>query len=114
MGTIAVIAAASLALVFFVAVVDLVVVQYARGVAQMAVDEAVRTASSNGTPDGLCREVGAAVLADLLGGPVGVDLAIDCDVDAGAITARVSGVVRTLGPLVPDLPIEAGAVAVVG
>lgn len=114
MGTIAVVAAAGLAMVFFVALVDLVLIQYARGISQMAVDEAVREASVAVVPDERCRSAGSEILGDLLGGPIGADLELRCETDASQVTAIVDGRLRVMSPFVPDVRIEHRAQAVIG
>lgn len=107
MTTLPTVVAASFALVAFIAVADLVLVQYARGVARTAVDEAVRTSSVRGGDVGMCLGAVQAVLDDLLGGSFGADLAADCVVNDEAVFASVAGV---LPPLLPILPSFAVAV----
>ena len=114
MATTAVIASAGIALVFFVTLVDLVLVQYARGIAQLAVDEAVRVGRTDATAEGRCRAVGEEIMADLLGGPIGADLAFECDVQGSRVVAIVDGTLRAISPLMPDVGIRRTARAAVG
>lgn len=101
MTTLPTVVAASFALVVFVALAELVLVQYARGVARTAVDEAVRTSSVAGGDVAVCLGAVEAVLDDLLGGSFGADLVGECHVDDQAVFASVEG---DLPPLLPILP----------
>lgn len=111
MTTLSTVVAASFALVVFVALADLVLVQYARGVARTAVDEAVRTSSAAGGDVEVCLGVVHAVLDDLLGGSFGDGLVGECGVDDDAVFASVEGVLPPLLPILPSftLAVEASS-----
>ena len=107
MATIATMAAAGLAMAVFVMLANLVVIQYGRGVARSAVDEAVRRGSTFDGSVERCRDAGEAVLSDLLGGPVGSALSVECVISGRSIIARVDGPLRSITPFLPDTPVGA-------
>jgi hypothetical protein len=100
--------AASFALVVFLALANLVLVQYGRGVARTAVDEAARRASVFHD----CADAAQAVLDELIGGPFGAGLVVECEVNDGVVIATVSGPLPGLVPLLPDFPVYETASAV--
>ncbi len=107
MTSLSTVLAASFALVVFLALGNLILVQYGRGVARAAVDEAVRRGSIHHN----CADAAQAVLDDLIGGPFGADLAVDCQLDDGVVVATVSGVLPALVPFLPDFSVQATASA---
>lgn len=109
MTTLSTVVAASLALVVFVALADLVLVQYARGVARTAVDEAVRTSSVAGGDVAVCLGAVQAVLDDLLGGSFGAGLVAQCAANEDAVFASVEGVLPPLLPILPSFPLAVEA-----
>lgn len=109
MTTLATVVAASFALVVFVALADLVLVQYARGVARTAVDEAVRYSAAAGGDVGVCLGAVHAVLDDLLGGSFGADLVGECAADGDAVFASVEGVLPPLLPILPSFTVAVEA-----
>lgn len=114
MTTLPIVAAASFALVVFVLLANLVLVQYARGVSRTAVDEAVRRASVATEPSPVCAEALAEVLGDLLGGSFGAGLEATCLVSDGVVVASVSGVLPAILPVMPAFSVRAEAIAVIG
>lgn len=109
MTTLPTVLAASFALVAFLLLANLVLVQYGRGVARTAVDEAVRHAAVTGP--GNCEAAARAVLADLIGGPFGAALSVACRVDGSVVVASVDGSLPALVPLLPDFPVAVTAAA---
>jgi hypothetical protein len=101
--------AASLALAAFLFLANLVLVQYGRGVAATAVEEAARRGAVVGGGPDVCVAAAEAVLADLLGGPFGRELAVDCWVSDDVIHATVAGRLPGLLSLVPDFSVDARA-----
>jgi hypothetical protein len=103
--------AATFALWFFAVLANLIVVQYAVGVVRLAIDEGARAGAVAGSGVADCRQAVAAALADLLGGPYGEGVAVECSEEPGWM--RVSARARFAGfvPPVPDLTfgLEAGA-----
>lgn len=81
--------ASALALVFFVALANVVVVQYARGAVRSALDQGVRSGSINRSTD-LCEARIESVLSDLLDGSIGDSVAYECVVSGGLMTASAS------------------------
>lgn len=109
MTTLSTVVAASFALVVFVALADLVLVQYARGVARTAVDEAVRTSTVAGGEVVVCLGAVNAVLDDLLGGPYGAGLVAECAVYDDVVFASVNGVLPPLLPILPTFTVAVEA-----
>lgn len=114
MTTLPTVVAASFALVVFVLLANLVLVQYARGVSRTAVDEAVRRASVAAEPSSTCPAVLAEVLGDLLGGSYGAGLQPVCRVADDVVVASVSGVLPAILPIVPGFDVQAEASALIG
>lgn len=107
MTTLPTVVGASFALVMFVFLANLVLVQYGRGVAATAVDEAVRRGAISDTDQ--CRDRARAVLADLLGGPFGADLQVECWEEGLVVQAVVHGRLPALVPFMADFAIDARA-----
>jgi hypothetical protein len=112
MTTLSVVIAASLALVSFMALANLVMIQYSRGVARTAVEEAVRRSSPDGGQG--CTEILDEVMKELLGGPYGDGLIAECWSDGGSVTAEVAGPLGIIIPLVPEHRLRARATATIG
>jgi hypothetical protein len=70
--------ASSLALVVFVALANVVVVQYSRAAMRSALDQGVRAGTIAGTADA-CEDRIAQVLSQLLGGSIGETTDFECD-----------------------------------
>lgn len=96
------VAVVALSLVVFVAMANLVVFQYGRGVVRAALDEGVRAGAHASASAAECEARAADVLADLLGGPMGSGVTIGCGEAGGEI--RAAAEVRFTGwlPGVPD------------
>jgi hypothetical protein len=92
--------ASAMSLVLFVALANLVVVQYGRGAIRSALEQGARSGSVSGVE--ACHEVAAGVVHDLLGGRMSDDLVITCVVVGASIEARASARFETWIPLVPD------------
>lgn len=114
MTTLPTVAAASLALVMFVLLANLVLVQYARGVSRTAVDEAVRRAAVAVDPSATCAAALTEVLSDLLGGSFGAGLQPACRVSDDVVVASVSGSLPGILPITPDFDVTAEASALLG
>lgn len=103
--------ASGLALVFFVALANLVVVQYAKGAGRSALDQGVRvgavTASSS-----RCEERVAEVFDNLLGGEMRDALSFSCAIEGNRVFARSHIVVTSWTPLTGDFGIDLTAEAV--
>lgn len=102
--------ASALALVFFVALANVVVVQYARGAVRSALDQGVRTGSINQSPE-LCEARVAAVLSDLLDGRIGDSVAYRCVVDGELMKATASFTVEAWTFMSGDYSLQLNAEA---
>lgn len=114
MTTLPTVVAASFALVTFVLLANLVLVQYARGVSRTAVDEAVRRSAVAVEPLSTCAASLTEVLGDLLGGSFGEGLEPTCRVSGDVVVASVSGVLPAILPIAPTFAVRAEASAVIG
>lgn len=103
--------AATFALWFFAVLANLIVVQYAVGVVRLAIDEGARAGAVAGSGATDCRQAVAAALADLLGGPYGEGVAVECSEEPGWMRVRARATFAGFVPPVPDLTfgLEAGA-----
>src|SRR5688572_29450586 len=91
MATLPTVVAASFALVVFVLLANLVLVQYAHGAARTAVDEAVRRAAVAPDPSAVCLAAVDEALDDLLGGEFGAHLHSSCRPTEGGVEASIRG-----------------------
>ena len=97
-------AASAMALLFFVLVANLVVVQYGRGAVRSALEQGARIGTVSGPSS--CLETVDGVLADLLGGEMSRDLDFRCQREGAEIVAAASGWFRSWTPLSPDFSVE--------
>lgn len=95
----------ALTLVLFLALANLVVVQYGRGAMRSALDQGVRVGAVTGSTVG-CEQRVASVLGQLLGGEMGKSALISCEIDGAVVTARGVAVFESWTPFTPDFPIE--------
>lgn len=103
--------AAALSLVLFVACVNLLVFAYARGVVRAALDEGARAGARAPEPVAVCAARAEAVVADLLGGPLGSGVdPITCHANDDRVRASTRAVLAGWVPGVPDWRFEATAV----
>lgn len=102
--------ASGLVLLLFLALANLVVVQYGRGAIRSALDQGARVGAVSSSPADCLQRV-EEVLSQLLGGRMGDDVAISCDVGTEAVSA--TGVARFLSwtPFAPDFHIEMTSMA---
>lgn len=99
------IVAASIVLVFFVVLTNLVVMQYGRAVMRSAADEGARAGALSGSGPGECiRRIGG-VIGDLAGGALFADLDWECGRDGEWMVASVGGSIAGW-VLVPDLRVR--------
>jgi hypothetical protein len=104
--------ASALALVFFLALANLVVVQYGRGAIRSALEQGARAGAMAGSP-GECEATALHVIGQLLGGRMSDGLAIRCSVRGDQMIAVGSTVFETWTPLAPDISADLTAVAVI-
>lgn len=102
---------AALGLVLFTWAVNLVLLQYARAVTRLALDEGVRAGAVAIEPIAGCEQAARAAMADLADGPLGRGITIACAADAERVRAAAAGSVTSWVPGVSRWGIEASAAA---
>ncbi len=105
-ATIEHVAAAGLALIFFVLLANLTVMQYGRGVVRSALDEGARAGALSGADESDCAARVAGMVGDLLGGSLFDDLVWSCARDGDWMVAHATGRLSGWLPLVPDVPLS--------
>ncbi len=103
--------ASVLALVVFLALANIVVVQFTRGAMRSALDQGVRVGAIHQSTT-VCEARIAAVLGDLLAGEIGDTIGFGCSIDGGLMTATVSGVVDSWTPFATEFDLSLVAEAV--
>lgn len=104
--------AAALGLFLFVALANLVVIQYGRGALQSALEQGARAGSVEGQPSA-CEEKAGEVVGQLLGGRMSDVLAVRCQLVGTSIVASGVAVFPSWTPLAPDFHVELSSEAVV-
>jgi hypothetical protein len=102
--------ASSLGLLLFLALANLVVVQYGRGAIRSALDQGARVGaiSSSATQ---CQQRVDEVLGQLLGGEMGESVVTTCQIGRGVVSASGEAVFVSWTPFAPDFVIEMTAQA---
>jgi hypothetical protein len=103
LATIENVVVAGLSLLFFAVLTNLIVMQYALGVATAALDEGVRQGARSLDPVGSCATRARSTFDAVEGGAVRSGAAITCSVDGAWLVARIDGVLDGWAPPVPDL-----------
>lgn len=113
-STPAVILAVGIAMIFFVAMANLVLYQYAAGAVRAALDQGVRTESYVGAPLGSCEVSIDETLGSLLGGSYGDGIVRVCFIDATGptVVATATATFPSIAAWVPDYTFTASARAV--
>jgi hypothetical protein len=93
--------AAALSLLVFVALANVVVDLYARGVVRSAVDEGARAGAAVDTSPADCERRSREVLANLLAGAAGRSVRVSCREVGGAMEAQAE---VTLAAWIPGVP----------
>lgn len=101
--------ASALSLVLFIALTNLVVVQYGRGVIRSALEQGARAGSVSGVV--ACQETAGDVISDLLGGRMSDGVSVDCTASATAVTASASARFEAWTPFMPDYEFSMSASA---
>jgi hypothetical protein len=96
----------------FVAMANLVVVQYARGAIRSALDQGARVVAVTGST-GECEQRVEEVLDQLLGGRMGDLVTAWCELGPQLATARADAVFEPWTPLVPNFEVSLSATATV-
>lgn len=97
--------AAALALVFFLALANLVVIQYGRGAIKSALDQGVRAGAISADPRD-CEGKALDVVGQLLGGRMSDDFVVVCSATGRLMMARGSAVFESWTPLAPDIEVR--------
>lgn len=103
--------ASALALILFLALANLVVVQYGRGAVRSALEQGAR-AGAIAASSAVCETTASEVVGQLLGGRMSDGLVVRCAIGGGHMVASGSAVFETWTPLAPDIAIEMTGVAV--
>jgi Flp pilus assembly protein TadG len=103
--------AAALALLLFLALANLVVVQYGKGAVRSALEQGARAGTTAGPSR--CEDIATGVVQDLLGGRMSDDLELSCVESGGAMVASASVSFESWTPLTPDFELSLTARAVV-
>ena len=103
--------ASALALILFLALANLVVVQYGRGAVRSALEQGARAGTVGGA--GVCEETAAQVVEDLLGGRMSDDLVLSCAVSGESMVASASATFESWTPLTPDFTMSLTSQAIV-
>lgn len=103
--------ASAFALILFLALANLVVVQYGKGAVRSALEQGARTGSTGGVA--ACEDTVRLVVEDLLGGRMSDGLVSDCAMSDGSIVASASAVFESWTPLTPDFTFSLSSSAVV-
>jgi hypothetical protein len=102
--------ASGLALLLFLALANLVVVQYGRGVLRSALDQGARAGAVSSSVEE-CRQRTENVLGQLLGGRMGDSVETSCGIGPRMVTASGRAVFVSWTPFTSDFVIEMTAQA---
>ena len=102
--------ASGLGLVLFIALANVVVVQYGRGAVRSALDQGVRVGSVSQSSE-RCEQRIDEVLDQLLGGTMGDAVDAGCEISAGMVSASASAVFPSWTPFSADFSVELSATA---
>lgn len=102
--------ASGLAMLLFLALANLVVVQYGRGAIRSALDQGARTGAVSSSEEE-CRQRIDDVLGQLLGGRMGDAVVTSCAIGPAVVSATGRAVFGAWTPFTPDFVIEITAQA---
>lgn len=97
--------ASALALLLFLALANLVVVQYGRGAIRSALEQGARAGAVTGSVLD-CEAAAAEVSGQLLGGRMSDGLVVSCQISDGMMVATGTAVFESWTPLTGDFPVE--------
>jgi hypothetical protein len=103
--------ASALAMVLFLALANIVVVQYGKGAIRSALEQGARAGTTAGVA--ACEERAAQVVDDLLGGRMSDGLVLSCSLSGGSMVATASAAFESWTPLTPDFSFSLSSAAVV-
>ncbi|MFP3882732.1 MAG: hypothetical protein ACLFRT_03915 [Actinomycetota bacterium] len=96
--------ASGLALILFLVLANLVVVQYGRGAVRSALEQGARAGTTAGPA--VCEQTAGRVIEDLLGGRMSDGLVVGCDLSGESVVATATGAFESWTPLTPDFGFE--------
>jgi len=102
--------ASGLGLLLFLALANLVVVQYGRGAVRSALDQGARVGAVSASA-AECHQRASDVLGELLGGRMGDGVAFTCEVGGSVVTASGRVVFVSWTPFAPDFVVDMTAQA---
>ena len=102
--------ASGLGLLLFLALANLVVVQYGRGAVRSALDQGARVGAV-GASAVECQQRAADVLGQLLGGRMGDGVTVACEIGGSVVTATGRAVFVSWTPFSPGFLVEMTAQA---
>lgn len=102
--------ASALALMLFLALANLVVVQYGRGAMRSALDQGARVGAISASAAD-CRQRVDEVLGQLLGGQMGQSVGVSCQVGPGIVSATGVADFVSWTPFTPGFHVEMTSVA---
>lgn len=111
MSSVQFVLASALALFLFVALANLVVVQYGRGAVRSALEQGARAGTVGGVE--MCEQTASRVIEDLLGGRMSDGLILGCSVSGAAVVAEAEVTFESWTPLTTDFPIVMSSRAVI-
>ena len=92
----------ALSLLFFTMMANVIVFMYGRGVVRAALEEGVRAASPAAATTKACQRAADQTMRSLLGGSMGRDIRIDCEVRGAEVHATATGRFSGWLPGMPD------------
>lgn len=110
LGSIQFALASALALLLFLALANLVVVQYGRGALRSALEQGVRVGTVSGV--GGCEHTAHRVVSDLLGGRMSDGLVLSCYLSGDVVGATASVTFDSWTPFAPDFSVSLSSTAV--
>jgi len=100
-------------LLLFVAGLNFVLDEYAKGVVHAAVDDAAQAGATAGGSLSACRAEAERVRANLLPGPFGSRITITCLLQDNVVVASASGALPSMLPVVPSLSVAVVGISVI-
>ena len=97
--------AAALSLILFLALANLVVVQYGRGAIRSALDQGAR-AGAIARSEQVCEATAEDVLAQLLGGRMGDTVSLGCASQGELMSASATAVFESWTPMTGDFEVR--------
>ena len=100
-------------MLLFVAALNFVLDEYAKGALHAAVDDAAQAGATAGGSLRACQGEAAEVKANLLPGPFGDGVTITCSLEGDSVVAVASGRLPSLVPPVPRVEVSVVGLSVV-